>query len=135
MRTSAALAILVAGLASVAVVAIGTAHADRKLPSVEGSAPQPIAEVLKSGSGTVVGSVTERGANWLTIDDGSAQVDVTTGHFLPEGIRKDEQITVIGRVWRGGLMANEIILADGSSHGPAGYAARTARSDDLDDED
>ncbi len=134
MRTSTATAILVAALVTGTMLGAGAAHADRKHSAVQPSAPQPIAEVLRVGSGTVIGSVTERGANWLTIEDGSARVDVTTGHFLPEGIRKDDPVTVVGRVWRGGLIASEIILADGSPYGPASHAAaRSARFDGDDD--
>lgn len=123
MRTSTATAILAAALVTGTMLGVGAAQADRKHAAVQPSAPQSIAEVLRAGGGTVVGAVTERGANWLTIEDGSARVDVTTGHFLPEGVRKDDPITVVGRAWRGGLMASEIILADGTSHGPESYAA------------
>lgn len=134
MRTSTAAVILAAVLVTGTMLGAGVVHADRKHPAVQPSAPQPIAEVLRAGGGTVVGAVTERGANWLTIEDGSARVDVTTGHFLPEGVRKDDPITVIGRAWRGGLMASEIILADGTSHGPESYAATRGVQFDGDDD-
>jgi cytochrome c-type biogenesis protein CcmE len=133
MRKPAAFAVLVAGLATTILLGTGAAHADREHTPIRASAPQPIAEVLRAGGGTVAGTVTALGANWFTISDGTAQADVTVRHFLPEGIGKDDQITVIGKARRGGLMASEIILADGTSHGSAPDTARSARLDEDDD--
>ena len=133
MHKPAAFALLAAGLASGLVLGGGAAHAGQRHSPVQASAPQPIAEVLRAGSGTVVGSVTAVGATWFTVSDGSGRADVTVRGFLPEGIRKDNQITVVGRARHAGLMASEIILADGSSLGSVFSIAQNSRLDDEDD--
>ncbi|CAO3403931.1 cytochrome c maturation protein CcmE [Azospirillum palustre] len=134
MRKPAAFALL-AGLASGTVFGLGTALADQTSHSAQASAPQPIADVLNAGGGTVVGSVTAAGSNWLTVSDESAQTNVTVRDALPEGIHQGDPITIVGRVRHGGLMASEIILADGTWYGSiAQTAERSTRDSDGDDD-
>lgn len=133
MHKSATFALLAAGLSSGMVVGGGTAHADQKYSPVQETAPQSITDVLRVGSGTVVGSVTAVGAKWFTVSDETGQTDVTVGGFLPEGIRKDDPITVTGRARHGGLRASEIILADGTAHGSVPKKTENARLDEDDD--
>ncbi len=130
MRKTAAFALFVATLSAGA----GTAYADRKHSPVQASAPQPIAVVLDAGRGTVAGSVTAVGANWLTVSDGTGQADVTVRGFLPEGIRPNDPVTVTGRTRHGKFVASQVILADGTAHGAIGKGERQARADDHDDD-
>ena len=74
--------------------------------------------------------MTGLGADWFTTSGGTAQANVTVRHFLPEGIRKDDPITVIGGARRGRLMPSGITLADGTSRVPASAAAQSARLDE-----
>ncbi|WP_448207559.1 cytochrome c maturation protein CcmE [Azospirillum sp. sgz302134] len=133
MRTSKTLALLAAALAGGIALGAGTAQADQKHAPVQASAPKPVAEVLRTGGGTVVGSVTEVGATWLTVRDESGETNVAARDFLPEGIRPGDPITVVGRAKHGGMKASEIILADGTSHGAATRTARDAQRDSDDD--
>ena len=89
--------------------------------------------MLDAGRGTLAGSVTAVGANWLTVSDGTGQADVTVRGFLPEGIRPNDPVTVAGRTRHGRFMASQIILADGTAHGVAGKGQRHARAADRDD--
>lgn len=130
MRLSTALPILTAAVATLLLSV--SADAGERHRTVQASSPQPIADVMRSGSGTVSGSVAAVGATWLTVRDGSAQADVTVRGLLPEGIKRDDPITVTGRVRKGGLAASEIILADGSLHQPArdGHGRNPDHDDD-----
>ncbi|OYD83972.1 cytochrome c maturation protein CcmE [Azospirillum brasilense] len=122
MRRSTTLPVLAAPALAAAVAALllsGSADAGERYRTVQAASPQPVAEVLRTGGGTVSGSVAAVGVNWMTVQDDSARTDVRVRGALPEGIAQGAPITVTGRVRKGGLMASEIILADGSLHRPS----------------
>ncbi|WP_353861199.1 hypothetical protein [Azospirillum formosense] len=113
------LATPVLAAAFAALLLSGPADAGERHPAVQASSPQPVAEVLRAGAGTVSGTVAAAGATWMMVQDGSARTDVSVRGLLPEGIEPGAPITVTGRVRKGGLVASEIILADGSLHRPS----------------
>ncbi|WP_454016263.1 cytochrome c maturation protein CcmE [Azospirillum sp. Marseille-Q6669] len=117
MHRSTTLPVLAAAFA--ALLLSGSADAGERDRAVQPSSPQPVADALRTGGGTVSGTVAAVGANWMTIQDDSARTDVTVRGLLPDGIAQGAPITVTGRIRKGGLMASEIILADGSLHRPS----------------
>lgn len=117
MNCSTTLPLLAAAVA--ALLLSGPADAGERQHTVQAASPQPVAEVLRTGSGTVSGTVAAAGATWMTVQDDSARTDVMVRGLLPEGIKPGAPITVTGRVRNGGLMASEIILADGTLHRPS----------------
>ncbi|AWJ93627.1 hypothetical protein Sp245p_27595 (plasmid) [Azospirillum baldaniorum] len=122
MRPSTTLPVLVAPVLAAAFAAFllsGTADAGERHRTIQAASPQPVAEVLRTGGGTVSGSVAAVGVNWMTVQDDSGRTDVRVRGALPEGIAQGAPITVTGRARKGGLMASEIILADGSLHRPS----------------
>ncbi|MBB3264726.1 cytochrome c-type biogenesis protein CcmE [Azospirillum sp. OGB3] len=122
MRPSTTLPALAAPVLAAAFVALllsGSADAGERHRRVQAASPQPVAEVLRTGGGTVSGSVAAVGVNWMTVQDDSGRTDVRMRGALPEGIAQGAPITVTGRASKGGLMASEIILADGSLHRPS----------------
>jgi len=122
MRHSNTLPVLAAPVLAAAFIALllsGPADAGERHRTVQAASPQPVAEVLRTGGGTVSGSVAAVGVNWMTVQDDSARTDVRMRGALPEGIAQGAPITVTGRARKGGLMASEIILADGSLHRPS----------------
>ncbi|KAA0687775.1 hypothetical protein [Azospirillum brasilense] len=127
MRRSTTLPVLAAPVratpalaaAFAALLLSGSADAGERHRTVQASSPQPVAEVLRAGGGTVSGTVAAVGARWMTIQDDGTRTDVTVRGLLPEGIEQGAPITVTGRARKGGLMASEIILADGSLHRPS----------------
>lgn len=112
------LAAPVLAAAFAALLLSGPADAGERHHTVQAASPQPVAEVLRAGGGTVSGSVAAVGVTWMTVQDGSGRTDVTMRGFLPEGVQPGAPITVTGRVRKGGLVASEIILVDGSLHRP-----------------
>ncbi|CAO3381267.1 cytochrome c maturation protein CcmE [Azospirillum argentinense] len=116
MNRSTTLPLLPAAFA--ALLLAGPADAGERQHAVQAASPQPVAEVLRAGGGTVSGTVAAVGATWMTVQDDSARMDVTVRGLLPEGIAPGAPITVTGPVRKGGLVASEIILADGSPHRP-----------------
>ncbi|MFC5358930.1 hypothetical protein [Azospirillum himalayense] len=117
MNRSTTLPLLPAAFA--ALLLSGSADAGERHRKVQTASPQPVAEVLRTGGGTVSGSVAAVGVNWMTVQDDSGRTDVRVRGALPEGIAQGAPITVTGRARKGGLMASEIILADGSLHQPS----------------
>lgn len=115
MRASLAVTLLTAGLAAPLLLGAGPAAAEWGHAPVQPAAPQPIAAVMTAGAGTVAGSVTRVGATWFAVNDGTGEVRVGGHGLLPEGIRAGDPITVTGRARQDGLMAHQIVLADGSA--------------------
>ncbi|MGR0187320.1 cytochrome c maturation protein CcmE [Azospirillum aestuarii] len=121
MRHSTTLPVLAAPVLAAAFAALllsGSANAGERDHAVQPSSPQPVADVLRTRGGTVSGTVAAVGATWMTIQDDSARTDVTVRGFLPAGIEPGAPITVTGRARKGGMVASEIVLADGSLHKP-----------------
>ncbi|WP_434622902.1 cytochrome c maturation protein CcmE [Azospirillum sp. B2RO_4] len=81
------------------------------------ASPQPIADVVKAGGGTVTGTVEKVAANWFVVSDGSDRIDVASRGFLPDGIQTGDQITVVGGVRQGAIQAGQIIRQDGTAFG------------------
>ncbi|HYH20869.1 MAG TPA: cytochrome c maturation protein CcmE [Azospirillum sp.] len=103
-----------------ALAAVGSAQAGdhhRRADAVQPGGPQPIAEVLKAGGGTVTGTVGKLNATWFVLDDGQSTVDVTSRGVLPEGLQAGSPVTVVGRVRGNALQANQIIRDDGAAFG------------------
>ena len=101
-----------------ATLATGAAWAgDHRRADVQPASPQPIADVLKAGGGTVTGTVEKVAANWFVLTDGRDRIDVASRGFLPDGIRSGDQITVVGGVRQGAIQAGQIIRQDGTAFG------------------
>ncbi|HEY0837774.1 MAG TPA: cytochrome c maturation protein CcmE [Azospirillum sp.] len=114
----------------------GAAHAGdhhRDRAAVQPTGPQPIAEVLKAGGGTVTGTVGKTGATWFVLDDGASRIDVTSRGFMPEGIQAGDRVTVVGGVRQGAIRANQIIRDDGTAFGRDALRDRRKHRDDDDD--
>ncbi|MGY0714450.1 cytochrome c maturation protein CcmE [Azospirillum argentinense] len=126
MRSSTTLPVLATPVLAAPVLAAafalllsGPADAGEQHRTIQAASPQPVAEVLRTGGGTVSGSVAAVGVNWMTVQDDSARTDVRMRGALPQGIAQGAPITVTGRAHKGGLLASEVILADGSLHRPS----------------
>ncbi|MBK1837473.1 cytochrome c maturation protein CcmE [Azospirillum sp. YIM B02556] len=111
--------VTLAVLLTAALASSGTARADDRprTPAFQPTSPQPIAEVVKAGGGTVTGTVETVAATWFVMTDGSDRIDIASRGFLPDGIRSGDQITVVGGIDQGALQADRIIRQDGTAFG------------------
>ncbi|HYH19967.1 MAG TPA: cytochrome c maturation protein CcmE [Azospirillum sp.] len=125
-----ALAVL-AALALSGVAHAGDHHRHAALPP---TGPQPIADVLQAGGGTVAGTVGKVNATWFVLNDGQGEIDVTSRGFLPEGLQAGSSVTVVGRVRRGAIQASQIIRDDGVAFGRDRVRDRRDRHHDDDDD-
>ncbi|WP_042444123.1 hypothetical protein [Azospirillum sp. B510] len=85
--------------------------------AIQPAGPQPIAEVMKAGGGTVTGTIEKMAANWFVLNDGTDRIDVASRGFLPDGIQSGDRITVVGGVRQGAIQAGQIIRQDGTAFG------------------
>jgi cytochrome c-type biogenesis protein CcmE len=115
----AAVALLtLAAIAAVAPVQAGERHRNQdRHAATQASAPQPIADVVKAGGGTISGAVQSMAATWFTVSDGRDAIAVENRGLLPEGIETGAPITVVGGVHQGAIHAAQIIRDDGTSFG------------------
>lgn len=107
--------LLTATLATAGTAAFAGDH--HRTATFQPTSPQPIADVVKAGGGTVTGTVEKVAANWLVMTDGSDRIDVASRGFLPDGIQTGDQITVVGGVRQGAIQAGQIIRQDGTAFG------------------
>ncbi|WP_146203654.1 cytochrome c maturation protein CcmE [Azospirillum sp. TSO5] len=108
-------ALLTATLATAGTAAFAGDH--HRGAAIQPTSPQPIADVVKAGGGTVTGTVEKVAANWFVMTDGSDRIDVASRGFLPDGIQSGDQITVVGGVRQGAIQAGQIIRQDGTAFG------------------
>lgn len=108
-------ALLTAALATAGTAAFAGDH--HRGAAIQPTSPQPIADVVKAGGGTVTGTVEKVAANWFVMTDGSDRIDVASRGFLPDGIQSGDQITVVGGVRQGAIQAGQIIRQDGTAFG------------------
>ncbi len=108
-------ALLTATLATAGTAAFAGDH--HRGAAIQPTSPQPIADVVKAGGGTVTGTVEKVAANWFVMTDGSDRIDVASHGFLPDGIQAGDQITVVGGVRQGAIQAGQIIRQDGTAFG------------------
>lgn len=108
-------ALLTATLATAGTAAFAGDH--NRGAAIQPTSPQPIADVVKAGGGTVTGTVEKVAANWFVMTDGSDRIDVASRGFLPDGIQSGDQITVVGGVRQGAIQAGQIIRQDGTAFG------------------
>lgn len=133
LKTSLIAAATLLTLAAVAPVQAGERHRDQdRHAAFQPSAPQPIAEVVKAGGGTVSGAVQSVAATWFTVTDGRDAITVANRGFLPEGIETGAPITVVGGVHQGAIHAAQIIRDDGTSFGRDALRGRGERKHDDD---
>ncbi|PWC36050.1 cytochrome c maturation protein CcmE [Azospirillum sp. TSO35-2] len=107
----------VAALAALTMTGAARAEGHRHAAAFQPTSPQPIADVLKAGGGTVTGTVGKVAANWFVLADGGNQIEVASHGFLPEGLQSGDQVTVVGGVRQGALQAGQIIRQDGTAFG------------------
>ena len=118
-------ALLTATLATAGTAAFAGDH--HRGAAIQPTSPQPIADVVKAGGGTVTGTVEKVAANWFVMTDGSDRIDVASRGFLPDGIQSGDQITVVGGVRQGAIQAGQIIRQDGTVFGRAAMGKHEGR--------
>lgn len=123
-------ALLTATLATAGTAAFAGDH--HRGAAIQPTSPQPIADVVKAGGGTVTGTVEKVAANWFVMTDGSDRIDVASRGFLPDGIQSGDQITVVGGVRQGAIQAGQIIRQDGTAFGRDASQDRPRRYADND---
>jgi len=124
-----------AAIAALAALTLsGAAHAGdhHRHAAQQPTGPQPIADVLKAGGGTVAGTVDTVNATWFVLTDGQNRIDVTSRGFLPDGLQAGNPVTVVGRVRHGAIQASQIIRDDGTAFGQDRFRDRRGHDDDDD---
>lgn len=82
---------------------------------VDPSGPQSIAEFRAAGEGAVVGTVASVGRHGFVLDDGTSRIPVRAKRLSTADLRPDARATVVGRLDRDAIRAQQVVREDGSA--------------------